>query len=63
MTAFLNTFGKGKRGGRGEFLADDVVANHWRWGYKDIVGKEAFLKEYLDPLLPTLVPDFAHFFG
>ena len=56
MTAFLNTFSRGKRGPRGQFLADDVVANHWRWGYREIVGKEALIKEYLNPLLESF-PD------
>ena len=56
MTAFLDSFGKGNRLKRGSFLADDVVANHWRWGYGEIVGKEALQNEYLNPLLESF-PD------
>ena len=56
MTAFLDSFGRGKRAARSQFIADDVVANHWRWGYKEIVGKEALQNEYLNPLLESF-PD------
>ena len=47
MTEFLNTFGRGERGGRGDFLADDVASNHWRWGYSKIEGKENLENQYL----------------
>ena len=50
MTAFLETFNQESRLLRGEFLADDVVVNHWRWGYREITGKENVIKEYIIPL-------------
>jgi hypothetical protein len=35
--------------GMADFFAEDIVANHWRWGTEDIVGKQAILDRYLDP--------------
>ena len=37
-------------------MADDVVVNHWRWGYREIVGKENVINEYLIPLTESF-PD------
>lgn len=56
MQAFLDTFGEGKRGGRGDFLADDVVAWHVRWGEGEIRGKQALLDQYYTKLLESF-PD------
>ena len=53
MTAFLNTFGKNQRGGRGDFLADGVVANNWMWGKDEVRGKENLEKQFLKPLLDS----------
>ena len=50
MISFMDTFGRGKRENRGEFLADDVVTNHWRWGEKTLEGRETLLSQYYDPL-------------
>jgi predicted ester cyclase len=55
MTAFLDTFARGKRGSRGAFLAEDVVASHWRWN-EDLVGRETLLTKYYGPLLDAF-PD------
>lgn len=56
MISFMDTFGRGKRANRREFLADDVVVNHWRWGEKTLEGKEVLLSQYYDPLLKSF-PD------
>lgn len=34
-----------------EFMADDVIVNHWRWGARDIAGKQAVLDNYFLPHL------------
>ena len=39
MTAFLETFNQESRLLRGEFLADDVVVNHWAVGLQGDRGK------------------------
>ena len=53
MTAFLDTFGKDQRGGRGDFLADGVVANNWMWGRDEIRGKENLDNQFLKHLLES----------
>lgn len=53
MIAFLNTFGKGQRGGRGNFIADGVVANNWMLWKDELRGKENFENQFLKPLLES----------
>lgn len=45
-------------GGQGviALLDEDAVANHWRWGAKEIRGKQALIDQYFGPLR-TAFPD------
>lgn len=50
MEEFLKTFEPGRRELRYSFLADDIVATHWRWRDRELVGKKAVREQYLGPL-------------
>jgi predicted ester cyclase len=49
--ADLVAFFRGE-GGQGviALLDDDVVANHWRWGLREIRGRQQLIDQYFGPL-------------
>ena len=50
MESFVRIFDPEHLGDMSPFLADGVVANHWRWGLREIHGKDALVREYFEPL-------------
>ncbi len=56
MAAFAEGFSSGKEIWTSDFLAEDIVASHWRWGDRTLEGKEKFETQYHAPLLEAF-PD------
>jgi predicted ester cyclase len=54
MEAYVQVMNPGLSGANvpdfADFFAEDVVYTHWRWGDRELVGKENLFSRYFEPL-------------